>query len=71
VASPIAIGNPPEASGSSVPAWPARLGGRHADRLVEDDPAMDVAFVAARLVVLLRLPLARIVVAALDVALSL
>ncbi len=40
-----------------------RLSRRHADRLVEHDPAMDVALVAARLIVLPRWPgLARIVV---------
>ena len=48
----------PEASGSSVPAWPARLrreqaldhrdrvGRGHADRLVEHDPAVHVALLA-------------------------
>ena len=54
VASPSAIGSMPEASGSSVPAWPALsasnsrftlrdgLGRAHADRLVEHHPAVDL-----------------------------
>ena len=69
VASPSAIGRQPEASGSSVPAWPARLAANsrligadrvrrgHADRLVEHDPAVHVALLALallRLAVLLR-----------------
>ncbi len=41
-----------------------RMGRGHADRLVEHDPAMDVALVAARLIVLARLLLPRIVVGA-------
>ncbi len=68
VASPSAIGRQPEASGSSVPAWPARLHWNSRliaptawvevmpTGLVEHDPAVHVALDAAEL---LRLDVSR------------